>query len=348
MKITTRAIRRLAKFTRDLALAAAHLWAKVPSPIRQKSPYQIVRVMSLRPYKLAFSSRRVMNMGGLLTEANECTIQINNTITNTKGNPKSEFNSLLTVNTPAESITAVMGSSKNHILVIGGTDSTFPIQLDLRFQVRTSQEVAEITNAAKELKHCYVENLSSRSPEFSPIPGGLIPDFWMGTVRIVRSRPLQPAGQKLAFCAHKTRSTSDQWETRKKVTRLARGPWKEFTAVPAGRLSLKDFQNELNRHSFTLCVEGGGIDPSPKAFEALLAGSIPIIRESPLADAYRHLPVLVIPDWEEEHLSQDILEDALRKITADFPDWTVVLERLSMQYWLDLIETGRSTRALPG
>ena len=37
--------------------------------------------------------------------------------------------------------------------------------------------------------------------------------------------------------------------------------------------------------AFVLCVSGGGIDPAPKAFEALAAGSIPIIQHSSLDSA---------------------------------------------------------------
>ena len=39
--------------------------------------------------------------------------------------------------------------------------------------------------------------------------------------------------------------------------------------------------------SFTACAHGGGVDPAPKAFEALAAGSIPIIASSALDAAYQ-------------------------------------------------------------
>lgn len=34
----------------------------------------------------------------------------------------------------------------------------------------------------------------------------------------------------------------------------------------------------MQSHAFVLCAEGGGVDPSPKAWQAILHGAIPIIR----------------------------------------------------------------------
>lgn len=42
-----------------------------------------------------------------------------------------------------------------------------------------------------------------------------------------------------------------------------------------------------------------GMDPSPKAWEAIMAGTIPIIQRSVLDDAYSHLPVAFVDSWEE-------------------------------------------------
>jgi hypothetical protein len=50
--------------------------------------------------------------------------------------------------------------------------------------------------------------------------------------------------------------------------------------------------------SFTACAHGGGIDPSPKAWEAVMMGTIPIIQHSTLDDAYAQLPVVFIDDWD--------------------------------------------------
>ena len=49
---------------------------------------------------------------------------------------------------------------------------------------------------------------------------------------------------------------------------------------------------------FVLCVHGGGLDPSPKAWEAIMLGTIPIIQHSTLDDAYEQLPVVFVRSWQ--------------------------------------------------
>jgi hypothetical protein len=42
-----------------------------------------------------------------------------------------------------------------------------------------------------------------------------------------------------------------------------------------------------------------GLDPSPKAWEAILLGTIPIIQYSTLDDAYERFPVVFVNEWNE-------------------------------------------------
>ena len=55
----------------------------------------------------------------------------------------------------------------------------------------------------------------------------------------------------------------------------------------------------ITAYPFVMCVHGGGIDPSPKAWETIRAGSIPIILNNTLYDAYRQLPVVFINNFTE-------------------------------------------------
>ena len=61
------------------------------------------------------------------------------------------------------------------------------------------------------------------------------------------------------------------------------------TAFCASHLQVdfNQFLSFLMNTSFTACAHGGGVDPAPKAFEALAAGSIPIIASSALDAAYQ-------------------------------------------------------------
>ena len=53
------------------------------------------------------------------------------------------------------------------------------------------------------------------------------------------------------------------------------------------QVDFNQFLSFLMNTSFTACAHGGGVDPAPKAFEALAAGSIPIIASSALDTAYQ-------------------------------------------------------------
>ena len=109
-------------------------------------------------------------------------------------------------------------------------------------------------------------------------------------------------------------------------------------------LPLPEYRHLLRKHLFTLCVEGGGIDPSPKAFEALRQGSIPVIKESPTADAYRHFPTVVVQTWDESEISEEFLRAEHEKIRAEWPDWFDVVERMKLSYWVRLMAEARDTR----
>jgi hypothetical protein len=69
------------------------------------------------------------------------------------------------------------------------------------------------------------------------------------------------------------------------------------------------------------CTRGGGLDPSPKAWEALLLGSIPIIQRNTLIDGYEHFPVLLIDNWHEFLTNPNInefLEEHSKKLAPYF------------------------------
>ncbi len=61
----------------------------------------------------------------------------------------------------------------------------------------------------------------------------------------------------------------------------------------------KDFLKMVASYPFIACIHGGGIESSPKAWEALLVGTIPIIQHSTLDDAYERFPVMFVKDWSD-------------------------------------------------
>ena len=223
-------------------------------------------------------------------------------------------------------------------LIIGGSDFSFPRQLDARYPRRTAKELHEIERIAKHnnIQAVWVENLDESKPEYRPIPTGLVPDKYNSP--LVRKLNFgdfpKPESSEVALCAQRNRP-GKQYSERRVLERLARGPWSEFTTLVLEPVSLRSFQKLLRNHRFTFCAHGGGFDPSPKAFEALLAGSIPIIKKSATSAAYEELPVVFVDDWTESAISREVLLEEYERIVAQRDYWERVREHLSMERWLD-------------
>lgn len=119
----------------------------------------------------------------------------------------------------------------------------------------------------------------------------------------MRNRPLR------FFVAHRLRTMQGQWELRKNVSisclkmllsnDLCLYPPRPSSIDSRKGISKNIFNNLTASVPFVVCVHGGGIDPSPKAWEAILLGTIPILQHSTLDDAYEQLPVLYVNHWDE-------------------------------------------------
>jgi len=236
---------------------------------------------------------------------------------------------------------------RQFILVSGSSDATLPRQVDARypsFGFAERRLISEIINCPN-LLHWFAENLDEGGhPKLSPLPLGMV--FPCGAPRdgsIVPSVPRLADRQPRVFCAHRHRE-GPQWLLRRRVSALAKGPWLDFCTEPDSELSKAEFMAEIEQYSFVICAEGGGLDPSPKAWSALLHGAIPIIHATALAPAYAHLPVAMIDEWRENALTRKKLaewRDALLP-WFDIPDKRQeVIRRLSSDYWWEIIAAGR-------
>lgn len=236
------------------------------------------------------------------------------------------------------------------ILVSGSEDITLPRQTDRRWRGYSAKEGEMLDQilAHPLLRHWYAENLDQAGhPKRSPLPLGMVyPEGTAGQ----KVRPAVPALAQRpgrAFCAHRLRE-GPQWEVRRHVTALAEGPWRSFCSMPQAEIPESAFIQAIAEHAFVICVEGGGLDPSPKAWLALANGAVPIVRRTALADAYAHLPVAFIDDWTEEALSEAKLKEWQAHLAPAFDtpagrDRT--LFRLSLDYWWQLVSTATPIRA---
>lgn len=60
-----------------------------------------------------------------------------------------------------------------------------------------------------------------------------------------------------------------------------------------------EFLKKMGEYQFVLCPHGGGLDPNPKCWEALIMKAIPIVKRNTITESLEHLPVLIVDDWPE-------------------------------------------------
>ncbi|MDR7127306.1 hypothetical protein [Pseudotabrizicola sp. 4114] len=229
------------------------------------------------------------------------------------------------------------------VLVSGSEDCTLPQQCDRRWRAYTAAEQQMIATILDHplLLRWFAENLEDDSdPRFSPLPTGMVyPGGVPETLAAVSCPPLHSRPLKV-LCGHRVRNGA-QWELRRAVTERAANDWADFCTVPDGELPEPEFLALMRSHAFVLCAEGGGLDPSPKAWQAILSGAIPIVRKTGTYKAYAQLPVAFVDDWHSESLSPAKLS-AWRESFAPYQDPLVLrgqtLERLGLAYWWDQIK----------
>lgn len=254
-------------------------------------------------------------------------------------------------------------------LISGSEDITLPLQTDRRwrpFDPWEQQTIAAILADARVLSWA-AENLVRRDhPKWMPLPLGLTFPHASSTAAptatpnngedprlVVPNSPRQALRPLRLLCAHRLRS-GPQWDLRRQVHQLCREQLPAWSTVIDDEVAERRFLQLLRLHAFVICAEGGGLDPSPKAWQALLQGAIPIVRRSALDGAYGLLPVAFVEDWRPEELAWERLREWQQQLMPWFdegPRRAEVLHRLSLPYWWQRIlayepqPTGEITRA---
>ena len=109
---------------------------------------------------------------------------------------------------------------------------------------------------------------------------------------------------------------------------------KSFCFV-AKRKPLFEYLQDLSSSKFVLSPPGRGLDCF-RTWEAMLMGSIPIVKSSIIDSLYEDLPVLIVKDWK------DITEDFLIKKYEEMCKKEYKLEKLYADYWFDQINSQKN------
>lgn len=225
------------------------------------------------------------------------------------------------------------------VIVSGSEDCTFPVQTDHRFPQYPERLMDRIFSALESsiIRAWFVENLvGAHHPKLRPLPLGFVYPKPQDRAHL-GIKPAPPIGARppTAYCAHRVRDGA-QWDLRKQLTHIAKTKWSEFTTIPEEEVTLHEFEAALKSHAFAICAEGGGIDPSPKAWHALACGAIPIIRKTSLAPAYAQLPVIFVEDWVPDAITADFLKAQHKRMSQAYPAGITtpdVVRKLKLDYW---------------
>jgi len=177
----------------------------------------------------------------------------------------------------------------------------------------------------------------------SPFPVGLNPEefpdqdlnyVWRKTnipPSDILTRPLK------ALVCDRVRTGKDQWKLRAMVRQFCQDEWRD--SCDARTIPVDNFMDEIKKYPFLVCARGGGNDPSPKAWMALIAGVIPIIEHFPGDVLYSGMPVVLVDQWNSTTLTPQLLQHWRRSLAPYFDDpgeWAAVLEKLLPYHWLRL------------
>ena len=222
------------------------------------------------------------------------------------------------------------------VVIIAGDDFTFPMgdKDDRDNFYHDIQHIVNILINSTIITKIYVENLDTLHTKLVPIPLGILNHnkqlYKNIKIPKLSTRKIQ------VFCAHQVREGT-QWKNRKIVKDLCITKWENIVYFQDSLTEI-EFKHFLLNSKFCICVNGGGIDPSPKVWQALLCGCIPIIQRSSLDEAYSRFPVIYIDEWVDDCITQE-------KINIWFDQTTIEIEQkkianmLTLNYWWNIISS---------
>lgn len=104
----------------------------------------------------------------------------------------------------------------------------------------------------------------------------------------------------------------------------------DITFFEQGNLERPKMWENTSQYAFCLSPHGNGLD-CIRTIEALCLGCIVIIKTSPLDKLYEDLPVLIVNEYT------DINEKLLNDTIIVFSQKSFNYKKLTMQYWIDLV-----------
>lgn len=293
----------------------------------------------------------------------------------TKKLPRSIFVHTYMLSHFYESTLQFMNKSARFILYSGGTDLTIPLSSgDKRYTaIRWFGDHGQGWESMikdDRIVHWYAENHDINHPKVSTLPTGFTKeDYYLplptGVSYLDEEKVMDLDKRPLTVLhADRVRDGKGQWELRKQVEDMCNKI--EWCIQPVEELEKEDKEKQkkdglmvdnsgeqvthekflkfLRNSPFIACVHGGGIDPSPKAFEAIYHGTIPIVKRSVLYDSYSKFPVAWVKNWEDlfeasEEKRREMMEGWIHQLKPYYEKGSALrkqaLDRLKTAYWIE-------------
>jgi hypothetical protein len=230
------------------------------------------------------------------------------------------------------------------ILILGDSDITFPNQIDQRFPLKYGRYSLSIYNKLMDdhrIVHIFCANLDiPRNEKISPLPVGF--DFSSFQPNSYDNFNLDINSKELKMFHCDRVRQGIQWEDRRIIKRICSNEWSAFSVSCERELDINDFNMYLNETCFMLCPHGGGLEPNPKIFHALLVGSIPIVKKFVNCEfLYQDLPIVFIDDWKSEYVTAEKLKiwrESFKDYFYNQDKRKQVLYKLTTDYWKKYIQ----------
>ena len=192
------------------------------------------------------------------------------------------------------------------------------------------------------LKLWYARNNLGVHPKLRSLPGGLdsMRDDLVANLLSKRAGVIKQESNKV-LCLWRSRNYNDcgsEFITRDKIkdwvqTRPEVFDWNESS------MDTNAFHDLLAKYKFVLCPVGNGVDPCPKAFEAFILKTIPIIiRTINTKDVYQEWPAIMVDDFAEI-LEEGFLDKKYAEL-APILSSDNIMNTLTCEYWADKIKCG--------
>lgn len=184
----------------------------------------------------------------------------------------------------------------------------------------------------------YMLNCLSVHEKVFSYPGGLCHNEVSDEILLSTRREAVKREDDKILCIWRNRDFNvcgDKYITRHRVETFVKEHTDIFDWVDA-TLTTTEFYQLLSRYKFVLCPVGNGVDPCPKAFEALIVKTIPImIRTRNTEEVYADLPSILLDSFEALRNMKnldDIYESYKERLSDDS-----LLEKFSCEYWYNTI-----------